>query len=298
MSSVRRKAGIALWAGAFAIVFASGARAEVGAVARDDGAVSFYVEQSIVDDPDPIGSAWEAHHPEESGRVSLNADGAANGDGDPSLVATGPSGSPVAAWARSTPGGYDIVVSRFDGIAWTTPQVVADSPADELDPYLAVDRGDGSIHLLYWVDDASARVLHRQAPADLSSWSVPVQVSHPNDVACRPSAVVHEGELHVAYEVHDFGYGTTPRQIMLAVQEDQFFASEILTTTLHAGENWPRVHSAAGRLWVDWIDSEYEMTWIRRLPAGSWEPVQIEDFQTPEEREFHVRGLIRELALR
>jgi hypothetical protein len=291
-------AEIALWGGAFAILFASGARAEVGAVVRNDGAVSFYVEQSIVDDPDPIGSAWAADHPGGTGRVSLNADGAANGDGDPSLVATQPSGSPVAAWARSTPEGYDIVVSRFDGIAWTTPQVVADSSADELDPYLALDPGDGSIHLLYWVNDASPRVLHRQAPSDLSSWSAPVQVSHPNDIACRPSAVIHEGALHVAYEVHDLGYGTTPRQIMLAVRDDQVFASEILTTTLYAGENWPRVHSANGRLWVDWVDHEYEMTWIRQLPAGPWETVQTEDFQTPEEREFHVRGLIRELALR
>jgi hypothetical protein len=296
MSNVRRFAGIVLLGHAFAAVLAPGARAEVGVVVHPNGATSAYVEQSIVDDPDPISSAWIPHHPASSGRITLNAGGAANGDGDPSLI-TGPeSGFAIAAWARNSPEGYDIVVSRFDSSAWTPPQVVADSAADELDPHLALDPNDGSIHLLYWINDAAPRIIHRQAPSDLSSWSAPVQVSEPDSDACRPWSVFHDGALHVVYEGHDLGYGTTPRQIVLAVRQGQAFSSQILTTTQYAGENWPRVHSANGMLWVDWIDLEWEMTWIRQLPTGSWEPVEGEYFQSPEEREFHVRGLIRTLA--
>jgi hypothetical protein len=298
MSSVRRIAGIVLPAIAFAVLLGSGALAEVGVVVHPNGAVSAYVEQGIVDDPDPISSAWIPHHPVSSGRIALNPDGAASGDGDPSLITSPASGFAVAAWARNTPGGYDIVVSRFESSAWTPPQVVADSAADELDPHLVVDPNDGSIHLLYWIDDGEPRIVHRQAPSDLSSWSAPVQVSEPDSDACRPWGVFHDGALHVVYEGHDLGLGTAPRRIVLAIREEQAFSSEILTTTQYAGENRPQAHSADGTLWVDWIDLEWEMAWIRQLPTGAWGPVEVEYFQTPEEREFHVRGLIRSHALK
>jgi hypothetical protein len=297
MISVRRIAGIVSFGGLLAAVLPPGARAEVGAVVHADGAVSAYVEQGIVDDPDPISSAWIPYHPAISSRVVLNPDGAVNGDGDPTLVTDPASSFAVAAWARSSPGGYDIVVSRFDASAWTPPQVVADSPADELDPHLVLDPSDGSIHLLYWIDDGAPRILHRQAPSDLSSWSAPAQVSEPGSDACRPWGVFHDGLLHVVYEEHDLGLGTTPRQIVLAIRQGQTFSSQILATTQYAGENRPQAHSANGTLWVDWIDLEWEMTWIQQLPGGSWEPVEVEYFETPEEREFHVRELIRTRAL-
>jgi len=282
---------------AFLGALAPGALAEGGAVVHTRGAVSTYVEQGIVDDPDPISSAWIPHHPASSIRIPLNTDGAVNGDNDPSLITGVASSFAVAAWARNSPEGYDIVVSRFDGSAWTPPQVVADSAADELDPHLVLDPDDGSIHLLYWIDDGTPRIIHRQAPSDLSSWSASVQVSEPGSDACRPWGVLHDGALHVVYEEHDLGLGTTPRQIMLAIRQGQTFSSQILATTHYAGENRPQVHSANGTLWVDWIDLEWEMTWIQQLPGGSWEPVEVETFQTQEEREFHVRGLIRTRAL-
>lgn len=297
MRNVRRIAGVVLLASALAALLGSGARAEVGVVVHDNGAVSVYVEQGIVDDPDPISSAWIPHHPVGSGRIPLNTDGAANGDDDPSLITDPASGFAVAAWARNSPGGYDIVVSRFESSAWSPPQVVADSAADERDPHLVFDPSDGSIHLLYWIDDGAPRIIHRQAPSDLSSWSAPVQVSEPDSDACRPWGVFHDGALHVVYEGHDLGLGTTPRRIVLAIRQDQVFSSQILTTTQYAGENRPQAHSADGTLWVDWIDLEWEMTWMRQLPTGAWGPVEVETFQTPEEREFHVRGVIRSHAL-
>jgi hypothetical protein len=297
MSSVGRIAGITLLGGALGVLPWAVALAEVGVVTHLGGAVSTYIEQGIVDDPDPISSAWVQYHPADGHRIALNPGGADNGDGDPSLIARQAPGFPIVAWAMNSPEGYDIVVSRFDGTAWTPPQFVADSPADELDPFLVLDPNDQSIHLVYWIHDAAPRVVHRHAPADLSSWSAATPVSHPSDAACRPSAVFHANALHVAYEVHDLGYGTTPRQILLAVHDGQVFSSQMLATTLHADENWPRAHSVGERLWVDWIDAGSEMTWIRKIQAGPWEPVQIEIFQTPEEREFHVRGWIRVQAL-
>lgn len=298
MSNLERPAGMLLPSLTLALLLAVPVRAEVGVFIRPDGLPLPYVLKSIIDEPEPIDSFtfWLRHSPDLSNRHVLNEGGFANQDGRPSLIMSWEPGFPLAAWSRNSPEGYDIVISRFDGSDWTPPQVVAGAGADELDPHLSVDPGDGSIHLVYWIDDGAPRVMHRQAPADLSGWSAPQQVSEQAGASCRPSGAFHEGVLHVAYELHDLGQGTTPRHIMLAVREGGSFSSQVLTPTQHAGENRPEVHSANGRLWVDWIDSDCEAAWTRRAPGGGWEPVLTEPFASPEERDFHVRGRIRQLA--
>jgi hypothetical protein len=272
-------------------------RAEVGVITDVQGSTS-YMLQSIVDEPEPIDQAaiWLRYFGDTPSRRILNEQGYVNEDGRPSMIKSS-TGLPVVAWAVNSPGGYDIVVSRFDGTDWTAPQVIADSPADELDPHLSLDPVDGSIHVVFWIHDGSPRVMHQHAPSDLSSWSTPTQVSPAGDVTCRPSGAFYGGVLHVAYELHDLGYGSTPRQIVLATHDGPGFSSQILATTQHAGDNWPRVHGVGQRLWVDWIDTESEMTWIRQIQGSPWEPVQVEYFDTPEERDFHVRGLVRQRAL-
>jgi hypothetical protein len=274
------------------------AHAEVGVIEQIQGPTS-YILQSIVDEPEPIdhSAIWVRYSATAPGRRVLNEGGYLNGDGRPSLVTDPASHFPIVAWAKNSPTGFDIVISRFDGTDWTTPQIVAGSPADELDPHLSIDPGDGSIHLVYWIHDASPRVLWHEAPADLSTWSPATQVSATGDLAVRPSGVFHDGQFRVAYELHDLGYGTTPRQIVLATRNGPGFSSQILTTTQYAGDNWPSVHSSGDRLWVDWIDTDFEMTWIRKIQGAPWGSVEIEFFQTPEEREFHVRGLVRQKAL-
>jgi hypothetical protein len=227
----------------------------------------------------------------------LNGEGFINDDQEPSMITGSDPKLPIVAWAKSTPSGYDIALSHFDGANWTEPQVVADTPADELDPWLVLNPNDGSIHLLYWVNDGSPRVLHQEAPADLTSWSPPVQVSHSGDIACRPSGVFHDGVLQVVYEVHALGLGIAPREVVHAMQSGQTFSSEIVATTQHPGDNRPQIHSAGDQLWIDWIDGENDMAWTRQLVGGAWGPIQTEYFGTLEEREFHVRGLIRIHAL-
>ena len=275
------------------------AAAEIGAYVRSPGGSSLYVLQGIIDEPEPIDSftAWLRYFEDSPNRKVLNEQGFANEDGSPSLLNATTTGFPLAAWARNGPAGYDIVVSRFDGTEWSVPQIVAGSPGDELDPTLALDPTDGSIHLVYWIDDGLQRVVHRQAPADLSSWSPEAPVSQIGHAAVRPSAAFHEGALRVIYEVHDLGQGTTPRQIVLATHDGQGFTYEILATTQHAASNWPGVHTAGDRMWVDWIDADNEVAWTRQATDGSWDPIEVEYFATPEQRDFHVRGLVRHLAL-
>jgi len=295
MNSERRIAELVLFGGVLAAVVVAPAFSEVGVRVHDSGLVSTYHLQIIVDDPEPSGIAWQRYYSDDPGRVVLNDQGVTNGDGAPSMILR--STLPVVAWARNSPAGYDVVVSRFTGSSWTTPEILAGSPADELDPALVLDPSDGSIHLLYWILDGTPRVMHRQAPADLSSWSAPVVVSEPGEIACRPSGAIRDGVLHIVYEVHGLGYGTTPRQIIHATQDGTEFATEVVATTQHDGDNWPQVHSARGKLWVDWIDTHCDMGWTLQQPGGGWDPIQTELYETPEQRDYRVRRQVRILAL-
>jgi hypothetical protein len=214
------------------------------------------------------------------------------------MIVQAGTGAPLVAWSRNSPSGFDIVTSRFVDGAWTTPVAIAATGANELDPVLVADPASGSVHLLYWVDASPWRVMYMQAPADLSSWTAPLQVSQQANAACRPSAVFHQGLLRVVYEIHDLGGGTTPRQIALATYDGLVpFLTQTVAMTNELGANWPEVHSGGGKLWVDWIDGAGQMGWRRQPQPGVWDPVQVEPFSSAGERDYHVRGAVKALAL-
>jgi len=273
-----------------------GAQAEVG-VGGEQGFAALLKLSIIVEDPDPFDTAWRRFAADSESRFILNDAGDANGDGEPTFLINPVSQLPIVAWSRNSPQGYDVVVSHFAAGAWSEPEVLADSAADELDPFLLTDPQDGTVHLFYWVHDASPRVMHRQAPADLSSWTLPVQISQPAEIACRPAAVFHQETLTVVYEAHDFGFGSTPRQIVLATHDGLGFTASSVAFSGHAGANWPQVHSRKGKLWIDWIDGESALSWRRQSQSGGWDPVQAEGFSNIEDRDYHVRARVKIQAL-
>lgn len=279
-------------------------RAEVGVAIETSGAAPrvVYVFDGVTEDPTPINTIWRKLTPTlDSSHVTLNPAGEANGDGAPSIVTDAISGVVVAAWSRNSATGFDVVVSRFQNGTWTAVQVVAGSPADELDPQLVLDP-DGSIHLVYWVSGATPGVFHAAAPADLSSWSTAMPVSQPGQSACRPSGAFYNGVLRVAYELHDFGYGNSPRQVVLARLDNGAFTPEVVAMTNNPGDVRPQVHSHAGRLWVDWVDSETtggsgEIAWTRQSASGQWDPIRYESFANREQRNYLIRGTTRLKAI-
>jgi hypothetical protein len=231
--------------------------------------------------------------------VVLNSDGETNGDGRPSSILNRYNQLPIVAWAKSTPTGYDVVISHFDGGTWSAPEVLCSDATTTRDaePYLTVNPADGSVHIVYWMDESSPRVMHRQAPADLSSWSDAVQVSSVGEIALRPAAVFHQGILQVVYEAHAGQIGGVPRYITLATDDGGVFSHEVLATTSHDEPNRPRVHSAGANLWVEWIDAEGEMTWMSRVLPDPWSGIDLELFYSTEERDFHVRREIQSVVL-
>jgi len=278
-------------------------RAEIGVIRPNAPAPALQVYQlaGIGDDPDPIHPVWRVYG-QAANRAVLNPTGEANGDGAPSLLADPSTGLVAAAWSRNSANGFDVVLSRFDGTAWAEPQVIAGaSGVNELDPQI-VAGVDGSVHLFYWIDSPSPRVFYTSAPAGLATWSTPIPVSPLGQVTCRPAGVFFGGQLRVAYEVHEFGYGNTPRQVVIARYEGGSFVTEVVAMTSYAGEVRPQAHAHGGRLWVDWIDAETsghsgELAWTRLDSAGLWEPISYQPYTGVAEREYLVRGGARMLAI-
>ena len=306
--NAKRTPGFRAWASLFALamgLLARGmARAEVGVVTPAGSPTHrvAYIFDIIEEGPTPFGSVWRKVSPVDTVHLALNPEGEANGDGMPSVVMDANTGLVAAAWSRNSATGFDVVLSRFVSGSWTVPQVVVGAPsASELDPQLVL-APDGSLHMFYWVDGAAPQVLHKVAPSDLSSWSAPELVSQPGVASCRPAGAFFDGVLRVAYEVHNFGSGNTPRQVVLARFENGAFTPEVVAMTNNLGDVRPEAHSHAGRLWVDWVDHETtggsgEISWTRQNAQGQWEAIRYEPFANREQRDFLTRGGVRMKAI-
>jgi hypothetical protein len=283
------------------LLLASLAAAEVGVIHDPVHLTSQgpYELQGIIEDADPVGIQWRPYSTLNPSRKLLNPDGETNGDGRPSSLYNRVSQLPIVAWAKKTASGFDVVISHFANGAWSAPQVLCLDATATLDaePQLVVNPADGSVHILYWMDESAPRVMHRQAPADLSSWSSPAQVSDTGDIAVRPAGTFHQGDLKVVYESHAGQIGGTPRFIMLATEDGGGYSSTVLANTNHDEPNRPRIHGGGVTLWVEWIDAEGEMTWTSRVDPDPWSPIEPEPFSSAEERDFHVRQEIRSLVL-
>ena len=93
--------------------------------------------------------------------------------------------------------------------------------------------------------------------------------------------------------MHDFGFGNTPRKVVLSRRDSTGFVKEIVAGSSFGGALCPEVHSHDGRLWLDWFDAEGEVAWTRRDALGHWSPLRYETFSSAMEREFFVRGWVR-----
>jgi hypothetical protein len=288
-------------AAALLLLLADPIAAEVGAIHDPVHLTSQgpYELMGIIEDGDPVGIQWRPYSTVNPSRVLLNPEGETNGDGRPSSLYNTFSQLPMVAWAMNTASGFDVVISHFSNGTWSAPEVLCQDATATLDaePQLVMDPADGSVHLLYWMDESAPKIMHRQAPADLSTWSSPVQVSDIGEIAVRPAGVFHQGDLNVVYESHAEQIGGTPRFIMLATNDGGGYSSAVLATTNHDEPNRPRIHGGGVTLWVEWIDAEGEMTWTSRVAPDPWSPIELEPFYSVEERDFHVRREIRSLAL-
>lgn len=289
----RRWAGRLLSGGILALLlssWSSNVRADVVVVQRVNGpAVPIIV--GIIEDSDPVGT-WTRTLTRPDA-IHLNVNGDLNGDGRPSMAHDPDSGRTAVAWARFNGSDHDVVVSVFDGGAWSDPVVVAGGTGDQLDPALAIDPADGSLHVAYWNAAPDERVYHAVGTPAGDSWSPPVPVSEPGDIAVRPGLAFHQGSPVIAYESHNFGIEGLPKQIVVATHDGGAWTHEAVEQTQRTGTNRVGVHSVYGRLWVDWIDDDGSLGFRAKPPGGPWGPTEFEPFADGVDLEYDARSRIR-----
>lgn len=252
---------------------------------------------AITDDPGPFSKLNWQSLPQidpghgDSGYLELS----------PTILFNPFSGQPIAVWTRgATPesgardlDGGDVFSSTFTIGGWTGPVLLAEGAAD---PRLSIDPASGGVHLVYWTPAAGGGVWHRQAPADLSTWSSPVRVSDAREAAARPTVVFHQGRLTIAYESHLSGLGSAARAMVVATRDDQGFSRTVIAHADFAGQNWLRLDSLdavlgnAPRLLLRWMADAHQAGSALSEQDGVWGPVHLQPLGVEPAPEQKVRG--------
>lgn len=135
-------------------------------------------------------------------RILLNESGSLRADGAPSLAIHPLTGLPWAVWSFNENGDYELALSYFDGYDWSSPILLGSAPngADDLQPQMQF-APDGRPLITWWrmSDDGEQQSVWFTSRQN-GTWLPPVQVSSAREQSRRPSLMLGDNELIVAYE--------------------------------------------------------------------------------------------------
>ncbi len=252
-------------------------QAEVSVDFVGNGRVHPIVLAEIVDGPDPIGLFWLAYRPDVQGRI-LNASGYGRGDGRPDVV-TRPDGSPLAIWAYNSGSHHDIALSEWTGSGWSPVEFITNGTVDELDPRIFI-AADGTLHAVWWVDEAVDRVFLASKAPGAALWNPPVQVTLPNESGRRPSVVDSNGVLRVGYE-RETALQSTPLEAVIVRQEPAGgFAQEFVAASTRSDRLDPLLHVESASLWLDWMQEPADFGSTESDSTG-WGALQMAPLTSP-----------------
>jgi len=124
----------------------------------------------------------------------LSPDGAS--DMKPSVASDG-QGSYWVAWETARDGDKDIIMMRFDGTSWHGPYWVADGPASDEQPCVAVDTATGRVYVAWETDGAG----HGNKDIHIRTCLARPPVAALDQVAPQP--VDEDSEVRVALDASD-----------------------------------------------------------------------------------------------
>jgi hypothetical protein len=274
-------------------------RAEVSTDPGQGGLQVLVMAFNTTDDPDPIGLMWQPFRaiPPES---MLNPSGYVRGDGRPDLAfKTGsedPDGvpvSPVVVWAYNAGGDRDIAIAEWGQTAWGAIEFLTAGAEDDLDPRIFIEE-DGTTHVVWWTGGAVDRVFLVTRLAASSVWTAPLELVAGGR---RPSVAVFEGALRVAFERDSAVPGMAQDVVIFRREAAGSFVEELSTPTARTEPLDAKLHSRAGKLWLDWKQgeqvfgcTEYEGAWgaVEQpvWPDPSWVGVE-ETRRTIESQVLH-----------
>ncbi|MCP3978773.1 MAG: hypothetical protein GY716_05505 [bacterium] len=250
--------------------------AEIAVDPPGNDPVSTLILGTIVDSPDPIGSAmWKVFRPLPPGQI-LNPGGYAREDGRPDLFWKENSW-PVVVWSYNLGADHDIAISEWDGTAWTFTEFITSGAVDELDPRVFVDV-DGTVHVAWWVAGVE-KVYVATRPAGTTIWDPPVLVTAGAETGRRPSILVFAGEVKVAYE-RTSSVGGMAQDVVVASEVGGSFVLELAGSTVRTDPLDAMLHAEDGHLWLDWKHESSEFGCAEYV-GTSWTAIAPEPWTDP-----------------
>ncbi len=135
-------------------------------------------------------------------RVLLNKSGALRADGTPSIAIHPLTGLPWAVWSFNESGDYELAVSFFDGRFWASPILLgsAGNGQSDLQPQLQFTP-DGRPLITWWrmSPDGTEQSIWFTSRQN-GTWIPPVRLSSAREKASRPSMLLDNDQLIVAFE--------------------------------------------------------------------------------------------------
>ena len=173
------------------------------------------------------------------------------------------------------PGGSaEIFFAYLDGTNWSsTEQLTSNAVADQ-GPRLC-HSPQGIRHAAWWRDDTSDEIYYSTRPMSGGSWSTPVPIWGGSDNARYPDIAYYNGTVFIGYETIP---STGNRQIIVSKQSDPDpWPDSTVATSDQTGRLYVELHTEAGHLWVDWIDSASYLGWSEYV-SGNWAPAEYEPY--------------------
>lgn len=184
--------------------------------------------------------------------------------------------NPEAVWSAKgdSDASYEIRYSYLDRTEWISSTTLTSDSVDDYDPNLVFD-SNGNRKVIWWADEDYDRIKYSASPASGGSWSDPIIVSNPSENCRYPSIVVHESKVHISYErINSSG----DRSVLTSSEEGLTpWPENHVALTQRTANLLTRMHSVAGHLWVDWIDSDSDIGYSQFI-GGTWESPQYESY--------------------
>lgn len=244
--------------------------AEVSTDVLPDGQVQIVVLGST-EGPDPFGMSWRPYRDIPAFRI-LNPYGDDRGDGRPD-IAMPPEGQAVVSWAWNNGLDHDIAVAEWTADGWSAPLFLTSSALDDVDPRLAVTNG-GSLHLIWWSrQDETIHITTRQNGSNV--WAVPREVTTPGERGRRPTLVVRNDTVHVAFE-RDSAQPDVAQEVVIKKRySDGSFGESAVLRTSRIDRLDPVLHLENGWMWMDWKQSGDQLAFVVNGPDGWSEPAHV-----------------------
>ena len=211
----------------------------------------------------------------DAGQV-LNEGGDLNGDGPAAFSINPQTGFPEVVWAWFDGSDHEIALSRWDGTAWTSPELLTDNSVEDLDP--AIDfAADGTRKVTWWQEGGTPQVWYR-IQGTTEDWQPPERVTAVSDDGSRPDVADDAGLARVTYQLANGGV----TEIVVSTRHD-VWEKETIASTAYAGPAGdgdidPRIHVRGDKLWVDWVDGEGLMAYCVFHGAEGWSSPQTEGY--------------------